>query len=1119
MNYLSINLRGAGDSEKARWVRRLVTEHRVSFVAIQETQLKAEMCSVDASGRSGGLVSLWNTEVLSNSSVITGTHFINVSGFLEGVNVPVHICNVYAPNNLTRRRSLWDELLKLKNNLSGIFLFIGDFNEVRHENERLNSNFDSYGAYSFNNFIRMAGLIEYKMVGGRFTYITDDGTKLSKLDRVLVCDNFMALWPHASVIALKWELSDHRPLILSSCEKDFGPVPFKFYNHWLGWNGLEEIVMGASVLGNTRVRGDVAINLILKQIKEAVKKWKEMHRAREEHERSEATKLLQELNSTAESRSLCSDELAKRVYWKQVLKKIDKNKSKEIVQKARVDWTKYGDENTSFFHKLVKIKTAKKRISSIVIDGERFSDPMQMKEAIRLAFKRKFDEPMKRRPSLIVTEFKKLSLSEARRLTTRFSEEEIKAAVWGCGGDKSPGPDGFTFKFLKKFWHLLKNRFFEMMAQFYDTGRISRGCNSSFFTLIPKVNDPQSLSHYRPISLIGIIYKVVAKTLANRLKGVIDSVSSTTQSAFVAKRNIFDGPIIVSEVVSWAKKQKTEILLFKVDFDKAYDSINWNFLLNNLKMMGFPKRWRKWVEACLVSGKASVLVNGSPSKEFSIKRGLRQGDPLSPFLFIIALEVLEVFMKRVCRLGFFEGVTLPNGGPVLTHLAYADDVIFLGMWSKRNILNLKRILRCLYLVSGLKVNMKKSNLMGVGVDDAAVDLMAKEVRCQPGSLPFTFLGLPIGENMKRIKPWKPIIDKFHKKLSGWKARNLSMAGRITLAKAVLGNLPSYYLSIFKAPVKVINTLEGIRRTFVWGKVGEKNKLPWVAWGKIQAPKHRGGLGLGEIRSLNWAFLYKWRWRFRNFPNQLWVSVIQAIHGHQSDNIQVPLKKDVTGLWKDILGVEKDVLKAGVMATETLGRNDADGQQPGFSVSEFRRQIAEKIGLKVEVGAFKWNSWVPSKVSYFVWKLIQESIPVKTALIGRGLCLNDAACNLCGYGSETAEHLATSCVLVRAVWWHVRIWLKIPINMQVSSVQGVLEELAVINGSRKWKKTIEAIFYTTWWRIWKGRNNALFDRIPFSVGDVVESIKEDSFMWIKYRSPYTNVTWENWRDFNVRDVIM
>ncbi|XP_021991171.1 uncharacterized protein LOC110887921 [Helianthus annuus] len=326
----------------------------------------------------------------------------------------------------------------------------------------------------------------------------------------------------------------------------------------------------------------------------------------------------------------------------------------------------------------------------------------------------------------------------------------------------------------------------------------------------------------------------------------MDNLIAQTQSAFVGGRNILDGPLIVSESVSWVKKNKGKLLVFKVDFEKAYDSINWKFLFKVMEFMSFPERWITWIKGCLSSGKGSVLV-------------------------------LDMFMRRAVSLGLYHGFQTPNGGPIISHLCYVDDVLFIGEWSEHNFTYLKHLLRCLFLVAGLKVNHNKSKIYGVGVGDVETRDMAEILNCGVGAFPFVYLGVPIGANMKRAVHWQPVIDKFHRKLSAWKARTLSFAGRVTLAKAVLGSLPSYYLSLFLAPKAVVNKLESIRRSFVWGKTNLRNKISWARWEKMSKPKKLGGIGIGGIRDFNLAMLAKWWWRHKEEPNQLWASVISALH--------------------------------------------------------------------------------------------------------------------------------------------------------------------------------------------------------------------------------------------------
>ncbi|GKB52504.1 putative RNA-directed DNA polymerase, eukaryota, reverse transcriptase zinc-binding domain protein [Tanacetum coccineum] len=565
---------------------------------------------------------------------------------------------------------------------------------------------------------------------------------------------------------------DHRPILLNDHVVDFGPIPFWFYHSWLDLEGFHNLVVDTwRNDGIVHANGLISFKKKLQNLKYAIPTDLDLLN------RSDSIRILDDLNRLEAS---------------------------DLAQKARIKWAMEGDENSSFFHATLRKKKTPSSYQS-------------------KCFVHTNGHP----PSLEGDMPNTISSDQCQFLQRNVSKDDIKRLVWDCGSDRAPGPDGFTFKFFTTFWDLIEEDVYRFVQEFFNSGNFPKACNSSFIALIPKVSNSKLVSDFCHISLIGCQYKIICKILANRLSMVIGSCVSPEQSAFIKGRNILDGPLILNEVMAWFRKRKKQLMIFKVDFEKAFDSVRWDFLDVVIDKLGFSSKWRFWIKGCLHNARASILVNGSPTVEFEISRGLRQGDPLSPFLFILAMEGLHSLICKATHLGIYTG----------TH---------------------------------------------VGDNNLIVATMAKTLGCEASKLPFKYLGVPVGCNMARCHNWDAIVQKFSSKLLHWNARLLSVGGRLSLIKAVLGNLPTYYMSLYKMPVTIYNKLESMRSQFFIGGDQGSKKMAWTRWNTCMASKQKGGLGIGSINALNVGLLFKWLWRFLSQSSDLWISVIKEIHGFHGD---------------------------------------------------------------------------------------------------------------------------------------------------------------------------------------------------------------------------------------------
>ncbi|KAK9095318.1 hypothetical protein Scep_026787 [Stephania cephalantha] len=416
------------------------------------------------------------------------------------------------------------------------------------------------------------------------------------------------------------------------------------------------------------------------------------------------------------------------------------------------------------------------------------------------------------------------------------------------------------------------------MHDFHRTGVVNTNTNETLICLLPKNKQACKVSDYRPISLISSMYKILAKTLALRICEVLNDTIAREQSAFVSGRQILDLALIANEVVEEARTTATKAFVLKLDFAKAYDRVNWDFLDFVLHKKGFGIKWRQWMRGCISSVTYSILINGNPRGRIKAQRGLRQGDPLSPSLFILVADILGRMLDRAKESGVAKGIEVGRERIQISHLQFVDDSLLFATGQDDSLYRMVEVVQTFCVISGLQLNMDKCLLAGINMDEQIVRQKARSIGCGEGSWPMKYLGMPLGGSPLKKTFWDPVIQKIGHRIESWKGGWMSRGGRLTMLQAVLSAIPTYFLSLFEIPKGVAKKVEGMMKRFLWSTMGDGKPSYLVAWNTVTKPKELGGTGIEDLKRTNKAFAMKWLWRLQNEPEALWAKIIKSRFG-------------------------------------------------------------------------------------------------------------------------------------------------------------------------------------------------------------------------------------------------
>ncbi|KAK9991108.1 hypothetical protein SO802_026093 [Lithocarpus litseifolius] len=456
------------------------------------------------------------------------------------------------------------------------------------------------------------------------------------------------------------------------------------------------------------------------------------------------------------------------------------------------------------------------------------------------------------------------------------TEEDVRNGLWALKPFKAPGPDGLHAGFFQRFWPEVGRSVCSVVISAFNCGVIPEYLNETLITLIPKCQYPESLNNYRPISLCNTVYKIVSKIIVRRIRPLISKLVSPLQAAFVPGRKSIDNVVIAQELFYALdrKKGKEGYMAIKVDLEKAYDRLEWSFIHKVLQAFRFPQNIIRVIMSCITSPKVSILYNGGTLESFAPSRGIRQGDPLFPYLFILCMEYLGHLIEQKCVEGMWKPLKASRDNVGISHLFFADDLLLFAKVDSEACEAVPQVLCNFCNESGQKISLEKSRIYF----SPNVDSEVKEEVCERLCIPATtnigkYLGIPIKHRGAARNQLNFIAERVMNKLAGWKTRFLSFAGRAVLVKSVMAAIPNHVMQGRILPVHLCDKLDKINRDFLWGSTNEKRKLHLVGWSKIITDKENGGLGIQAARSRNIALLAKLNWRMNQEKDALWSKVI------------------------------------------------------------------------------------------------------------------------------------------------------------------------------------------------------------------------------------------------------
>ncbi|XP_010431573.1 PREDICTED: uncharacterized protein LOC104715904 [Camelina sativa] len=801
---------------------------------------------------------------------------------LPFVSDQIVVSVVYASSTCSAsRRSLWAEIVDLSQNSSistKPWTVLGDFNQILlpHEHSNLEAHSVPSGMRELSQCLLSSSLSDLPYCGSTFTWTNKHsiGLVAKKLDRVVVNDVWLAAFPTSLAVFGEPAFSDHSPgCIFLDCQKQKRKKPFKFLsllNQNPEFGPLIKVWWDALQFDGTQM---FKISKKLKLLKNVIRDFSKVNYSGIEKRVQEAYANLlacqQDLLATPSSENVDKEKEAHRIWTSLAL-------AEESFLKQRS-------------HDNDQVVDSRQGIQNLVVD-----------------FYKGLFGGQSARSSVSVSEIADLvtqrcSSSAIQILNAPYSPEEIKKATFSLPRNKAPGPDGYCVEFFTAQWETVGSSAIEAVTEFFRSGKMLKQWNATIITLIPKTPNAQRVGEFRPIACCNTLYKIVSKLLANRLKRVIPDLVSNSQSAFIPGRLLVENVLLATELVQgYNQKNISQRGMLKVDLKKAFDSVIWEFIINTLKAMEFPAHFISLIKQCISTASFSICINGELCGHFTGSKGLRQGDSISPYLFVLVMEVFSQMLRKAYNNSLI-GAHANTSNPQVTHLAFADDIMVFFDGKLNSLSNITGVLHEFSAASGLHMNKSKTDLYLAGVTQVETSLMAS-LGFNIGSLQVRYLGLPLMHRKLRLSEYRPLLDALTKRFSSWAARALSYAGRLQLLSSVIHGTLNFWMSAFILPKGCIKKVESLCRNFLWNGDVTKRGSAKVAWSNVCLPKEEGGLGLRNLSFWNRTLCLKLIWRLFSASDSLWALWLRNTKIKDGSFWAIDAKKQSSWTWKAMLNL-------------------------------------------------------------------------------------------------------------------------------------------------------------------------------------------------------------------------